>query len=120
LASSTGATWIIVGVVLGVLLLATLSVLLFLHIRRQRRESREDVEDRFEAADYGLDELPGAGKKSRPTSDDEMKSQDGSSSGRRSRDPLQVGVEPKYPAQGHLNGHLNPFDDGSSSRSGKR
>jgi hypothetical protein len=61
--------------------------------------------------------LPAAG---RPRPDDDVKSHDGSPSGygRRSRDPLQVGAEPKYPATGHLNGHLNPFDDGSSSRSG--
>lgn len=51
-----------------------------------------------------------------------IKSQDGSPNpyGRRSRDPLHAGTEPKYQpgGGGQLNGHLNPFDDSSSFRSG--
>jgi hypothetical protein len=115
--SSNKITWIIVGVVVGLLVVATTSVLLFFHFRRRRREKEEDMEDRSYRADYGLDDLPVAGK---PRPDHEMRSQDRSPSGygRRSRDPLQVGAEPKYPPPTQLNGHLNAFDDAASSRSG--
>jgi hypothetical protein len=101
----------------GVLVIATLSVLLFLHFRRRKRDKREDMEDRFQRSDYGLDEISPS-RKPRPD-DDDMKPQDGSPHGygRRSRDPLQVGTEPRY-HPGQSNGHLNPFDDASSFRSG--
>lgn len=101
----------------GLLVVATSSVLLFFHFRRRRREKGEDMEDRFHRADYGLDELPVVGK---PQPGHGMRSQDRSPSGygRRSRDPLQVGSEPKYPPPGQINGHLSAFDDGASSRSG--
>jgi len=86
--------------------------LIYLHIRKTKRDNREDVEDRFQMSDYGLDELPASRK---PRADDDGKSSDGSPAGygRRSREPLQVGTEPKYQS-GQLNGHLNPFDDTSS------
>ncbi|KAH6847676.1 hypothetical protein B0I37DRAFT_354389 [Chaetomium sp. MPI-CAGE-AT-0009] len=115
--SSNKVTWIIVGVVLGLFLVSTGSVVLFFHFRRRKREKGEDVEDRFHRADYGLDELPVAGK---PRPDHDMRSQDRSPSGygRRSRDPLQVGSEPKYPPPSQLNGHLSAFDDAASSKSG--
>lgn len=75
------------------------------------------MEDRFHSADYGLDELP-VGRKPR-ADDDGIQSHDGSPNpyGRRSREPLQAGAEPRY-QPGQLNGHLNPFDDASSFRSG--
>ena len=95
--------------------MATSLVVLYFHFRRRKREKSEDVEDRHYRADYGLDELPVAGK---PRPDQDMRSPDRSPSGRRSRDPLQVGSEPKYPPPGQLNGHLSAFDDGASSRSG--
>lgn len=104
----------------GLLVTVTVSILLFFHFRRKKRDRREDLEDRFQNSDYGLDEVPVPGKTSRSRSDDEINSQDGSTAGygRRSRDPLQIGSEPKYSAPGHLNGHSNPFDDEPSSRSG--
>ncbi|KAK3900577.1 hypothetical protein C8A05DRAFT_17134 [Staphylotrichum tortipilum] len=114
--SSSAVTWIIVGVVLGVILVATCTVLFILHLRRKRRDRREDMDERFQMSDYGLDDVAGARK---PRIDDDMKSQDGSPNpyGRRSRDPLQGGTEPRYqPSQS--NGHLNPFDDASSFRTG--
>ncbi|GAB1317868.1 hypothetical protein MFIFM68171_08078 [Madurella fahalii] len=114
--SSTTVTWIIIGTVAGVILVVMLAVLLFLHFRRAKRDKREDVNDRFQMSDYGLDD-PASSKKPRP--DDEMRSDDGSPNGhgRRSREPLQVGSEPKYHG-GQLNGHLNPFDDTGSVQSG--
>lgn len=101
------------------LLVGVGSVLLYLHIRKTKRDKREDLEDRFQNSDYGLDEIP-AGRK--PRADDDDKSTGGSPSpsgyGRRSRDPLQAGTEPKYNSRsGQLNGHLIPFDDGSSNGS---
>jgi hypothetical protein len=107
----------------GLLLTGTGSVLLFLHFRKTKRDKREDLEDRFHRADYGLDELPPSGK---PPADDDLTdagSTGGYSSSRPgrspSRNPLQSGAEPKY---GNRNGggsstHLNPFDDASSMRS---
>jgi len=100
-----------------VILFATLTVLFFLHLRRKRRDRREDMDERFQMSDYGLDDVGQATRK--PRMDDDMKSQDGSPDpyGRRSRDPLQGGTEPRYqPSQS--NGHLNPFDDASSFRTG--
>ncbi|KAH6615921.1 hypothetical protein B0J18DRAFT_292398 [Chaetomium sp. MPI-SDFR-AT-0129] len=99
--SSQQITWIIVGVVLGLVLVVTGGLLLYFHFRRKRREKSEDMEDRFQMADYGLDEVPavGAGRKEGTTS-----SSNGSpvGFGRRSREPLQTGSEPKYPPPGHL------------------
>lgn len=140
--SSKELTWIIVGVVLyvlgspflpmrdmdnetnttfysGLILIITVSLLLFFHFRRKRREKSEDMEDRFQMADYGLDEVPpvAAGRKEGTTS-----SSNGSpvGFGRRSREPLQMGSEPKYPQPGHLHDdHLAPFDD-ISSQSGDK
>ncbi|KAL2135300.1 hypothetical protein VTI74DRAFT_9068 [Chaetomium olivicolor] len=109
--SSTKATWIIVGAVLGALLVGTLAVLTFFHFRRQKRDKREDMEDRFQMSDYGLEETPGA----RPRRDEDVKWA-GAAGGRRSRDPLHADVEPKYHTGtgGQGNGHLNPFDDATS------
>ncbi|KAK4143458.1 uncharacterized protein C8A04DRAFT_37461 [Dichotomopilus funicola] len=117
--SSQQITWIIVGVVLGLVLVVTGSLLLYFHLRRKRREKSEDMEDRFQMADYGLDEVPavGAGRKEGTTS-----SSNGSpvGFGRRSREPLQTGSEPKYPPPGHLHdSHLAPFDE-LSSQSGDK
>lgn len=99
------------------MVVVTLSVLIMLHFRRRRQDKREDLNDRYQMSDYGLDELPGS-RKPRPD-DDAQWSQDGSSTGygRRSREPLQAGSEPKYHG-GRSNGHLNPFDDGRSITSG--
>ena len=89
--------------------MVTCAVLLWFHLRRQRRDAREDLEDRFHNADYGLDEVP-PGRK--PPADDETGSHDGSSngSGRRQGDPLHPGV-------GQMNGQSNQFDDASSTGS---
>ncbi|KAK4155672.1 hypothetical protein C8A00DRAFT_41767 [Chaetomidium leptoderma] len=110
--SSKKVTWIIVGVVVGLFVFATAGILLFLHFRRQKQDKREDLEDRYQMSDYGLDEVPAARK---TRADDGLKSHDGSPNpqGRRSRDPLHAGTEPKF-HPGQLNGHLTPFDDGSS------
>ncbi|KAL2260521.1 hypothetical protein VTK26DRAFT_5432 [Humicola hyalothermophila] len=110
--SSTTITWIVVGTALGLLVVGSLSVLIFLHLRRKKRDKREDMEDRFAGLDYGLDDIPGGtARKHRPDVSP-------NGYGRRSRDPLDAGAEPKYqnPGGGRLNGHLNPFDDGVSER----
>jgi hypothetical protein len=82
----------------------TCAVLIWFHLRRQKRDAREDLEDRFHNADYGLDEVP-PGRK--PPADDETGSHDGSvnGSGGRQRDPLHPGVG------------QNQFDDASSTGS---
>ncbi|KAK4132664.1 hypothetical protein BT67DRAFT_443561 [Trichocladium antarcticum] len=69
------------------------------------------MDERYQRSDYGLDEMPGHGKPRPDVSP--------SGYGRRSRDPLQVGTEPKYPgAGGQLNGYLDPFgvDDAPSRK----
>lgn len=58
--ASQGTTWIIVGVIVGIILVGALSVLLFLHIKTKRRNEREDLEDRFQMADYGLEPPTGS------------------------------------------------------------
>lgn len=101
----------------GVLIFTTLAVLFMLHRRKMMRDKREDMDDRFQMSDYGLDD----GRPSRkPRADDDMKSsQDGSPSGygRRSRDPLHAGTEPRDNG-GQSSTHLNPFDDGAPARTG--
>jgi hypothetical protein len=94
----------------GLLVLVTCGILIFFHLRRTKRDAREDVEDRFQSSDYGLDEVP-PGRKPR-ADDDETGSHDGSSNGssRRHHDPLHPGV-------GQMNGHSNQFDDASSTGS---
>ncbi|KAK4186952.1 hypothetical protein QBC35DRAFT_251961 [Podospora australis] len=124
--SSVNVTWIVVGTVLGVLAVSTIAILLFFHIRRQKRDKKEDETDRFQMSDYGLDEVPsgksrvGGGGGAR-RNDEPRPSPDGSPSGygRRSRDPLDAPREPKYMAS-QLNGHLNPnpFDDAVAAAAG--
>ncbi|KAJ4291344.1 hypothetical protein N0V88_006352 [Collariella sp. IMI 366227] len=96
-ASSTKITWIIVGTVVGVLLIGTLSILAFFHFRRQKRDKREDREDRFQirpAAPRGEEEIkwnPASAAAGAPGTD-----RGSPGYGRHARDPLQAGVEPKY------------------------
>ncbi|KAK1753143.1 hypothetical protein QBC47DRAFT_281551, partial [Echria macrotheca] len=59
-ASTQQTTWIIVGVILGLLLVGTLCVLVFFHLKKKKRDQREDVEDQFQMSDYGLDDQPGS------------------------------------------------------------
>ncbi|KAL2266709.1 hypothetical protein VTJ83DRAFT_6061 [Remersonia thermophila] len=112
--SSVQTTWIVVGTVVGLLLVVTGTVLIFLHIRKTKRDNREDLEDRFRRADYGLDELPASGK---PPADDDL-TDSGSTMGYgsrpRSRDPLHGGAEPKHPNGGGRGRQRGPFDDASS------
>lgn len=71
---------------------------------------REDMEDRFQMSDYGLEEPSAAARKPR-------KDVSPYGDGRRSRDPLHAGAEPQYHGS-HSNGRLDPFDDTASSKSG--
>ncbi|KAL2020319.1 hypothetical protein VTK56DRAFT_8547 [Thermocarpiscus australiensis] len=121
--SSSTRTWIVVGAVLGALLIGTLSVLAILTIRRRKRDKLEDRDDRFQMSDYGLDELPSSSSSRKPRGREDdggmKRSPDGSpyGYGRQSRDALHAGAEPKYHG-GRSNGHLSPFDDAASVRSG--
>jgi len=38
----------------------TLCVLVFFHMKKKKRERREDSEDQFQMSDYGLDDQPGS------------------------------------------------------------
>ena len=55
--SSQSTTWIIVGVIIGLLVTVTLSVMLFFHIRKRKRDRQEDMasSNGFTLDDYGLD-----------------------------------------------------------------
>ncbi|KAK4466036.1 hypothetical protein QBC42DRAFT_96541 [Cladorrhinum samala] len=106
--STTKVTWIVVGTVVGGLVVVTLCILLFLHMRRRKRDKQEDMSDRFQMSDYGLDEVPSK-KKRRSNEPKPSLSPSPGGSPRRSRDVLQASMEPKYPAE-HLGS--NPFDDG--------
>jgi hypothetical protein len=74
--------------------------MLFFHLKKHRREKREDLEDQFQMSDYGLDDRPVAGRsrKSKPPT-----------SQRLSFDDLPQPGVPKRTA--------NPFDDALSERS---
>ncbi|KAK4225441.1 hypothetical protein QBC38DRAFT_264639 [Podospora fimiseda] len=106
--SSSAITWIIVGVVIGVLVVVTLCILLFLHLRRKKRDKQEDMSDRFQMSDYGLDEVPTSKKGRQNNNPRPSPTPSPGGSPRRSRDPLQAATEPKYPAA-HLD--PNPFDE---------
>lgn len=100
----------------GLLIIGSLTVLTFFHFRRKKRDRREDMEDRFAGLDYGLDDMPNAAAAKKPRPD-----MSPAGYGRRSRDPLDAGTEPKYHHDGpggRQNGHLNPFDDGVSLKTG--
>ncbi|KAK3348977.1 hypothetical protein B0T25DRAFT_569637 [Lasiosphaeria hispida] len=104
--SSAAMTGIIIGVVVGVVITTTLSVLLYFHMRKNKREKQEEQADHFQMSDYGLDEIPGAApKKQRPGH----------------RPQLSIDDLPKAgPPAGGQPGHLNPFvsaDDAASVRS---
>ncbi|KAK4160304.1 hypothetical protein QBC43DRAFT_115148 [Cladorrhinum sp. PSN259] len=106
--SSSTVTWIVVGCVIGALVLVTLCTLLVLHLRRRKRDKQEDMTDRFQMSDYGLDEVPTSKKARRNNNTGPSPSPSPGGSPRRSKDPLQAAMEPKYPAA-HLN--PNPFDE---------
>lgn len=75
--------------------------MLFFHLKKGRREKREDLEDQFQMSDYGLDEGPMA---ARPRTAKPPTSQ------RLSFDDL--------PQPGMASRTANPFDDALSERSG--
>jgi hypothetical protein len=52
--STQSVTWIIVGVIIGLLVTVTLSVMLFFHLKKKKRDRQEDVADQFDMSDYGL------------------------------------------------------------------
>ncbi|KAK0648591.1 hypothetical protein B0T16DRAFT_456058 [Cercophora newfieldiana] len=92
--STQSVTWIIVGVVIGLLVTVTLSVMLFFHLKKRKRDRQEDVNDPFALDDYGVAERGGAGRakpQGRP---------------RLSFDDL--------PQPGAPNGGRNPFSDTST------
>ncbi|KAK3385333.1 hypothetical protein B0H63DRAFT_181666 [Podospora didyma] len=110
-ASSKTVTWIIVGVVLGLLLFGTLSVMLYFHLKKTKREKSEDMEDRFHMDDYGVDIMPAA-RSNHPTGPSKRSLDESISADDRSRSPLP-GAAPRA----HLNPFVSPSDDGASVRS---
>jgi len=52
--STQSVTWIIVGVIIGLLVTVTLSVMLYFHLKKRKRDSLEDRADQYDAEDYGL------------------------------------------------------------------
>ncbi|KAK0610043.1 hypothetical protein B0T17DRAFT_621319 [Bombardia bombarda] len=105
--SSQGSTWAIVGSILGILFFGTLGVLLYLHLRKNKREKQEDLSDQYNMADYGLPESAAVTAR---------KPQQGQSQPKLSLDdlpgrPLQSEALPK--------GYVNPFvspDDGVNDK----
>ncbi|EGS22364.1 uncharacterized protein CTHT_0018900 [Thermochaetoides thermophila DSM 1495] len=123
--SSNSTTWVIVGVIVGSLIFLALSILVVLHFRRRRQDKREDMEERFQPSDYGLDDIPSTTRKKHfaASADDVSTTTSPAGYPRRSRDPLQSATDlksppPGYHGNGNGNGYLNPFDDASSFRSG--
>jgi len=98
--SSNTLTFAIVGSVLGLLVLSTLSIMLYFHLKKRRREKREDLEDQFQMSDYGLDDGPPVAGRTRKSPPMQRLSFD---------DLPQPGVPKKT---------VNPFDDNLSDRSG--
>ncbi|KAI1378101.1 hypothetical protein F4677DRAFT_414413 [Hypoxylon crocopeplum] len=58
--AANDATPIVLGVLGGVIVVATISVLLFLHFRRKRRDDKEWPKNNQELDDYGIGPLPTA------------------------------------------------------------
>lgn len=98
--ANQSTTWIIVGVIAGVLVFSTIGVLLFLHRRKTKRDKREDIEDQFQMSDYGLDDVPGAVVRPPPKGAEQRLSMDDL--------PRPGGVR-----TGHMNPFVSPVDDDS-------
>lgn len=75
--------------------------MLFFHLKKGRREKREDLEDQFQMSDYGLDDGPMTGqpKNAKPP-------------------PTQRLSFDDLPQPGMPSRTANPFDDALSERSG--
>ncbi|KAK3319765.1 hypothetical protein B0T19DRAFT_271282 [Cercophora scortea] len=116
--NSKSTIWIVIGCCVGILFVATLAVLGFLHIRKTKRDKLEDQVDQFRMADYGLDidDLPGTTSKKFAQDAQRKRSLDEgtitpSVDGTRSRDPMHAGPlsPPRQPAAAASRGHMNPF-----------
>ena len=91
-----------------------MGVLLFFHLKRQKQDKREDMNDQFQMSDYGLDEVPGMKRKSGPRRTPSKLSLEGSP-----YDPARMSHDPLRSARDLPPGHLNPFmssDDDTSIR----
>lgn len=96
--SSQTVTIAIVATVLGLLVVSTLSIMVFFHLKKRSREKREDLEDQFQMSDYGLEDRPMPGRARKPPTQ---------ASQRLSFDDLPQPGKPQP----------NPFDDTQSERS---
>ncbi|KAI0475693.1 hypothetical protein GGR56DRAFT_525449 [Xylariaceae sp. FL0804] len=54
-------TGIVIGVIVGVILIATVSVLYFLHVRNKKRDEKEWPRNNQELEDYGIEPRGGGG-----------------------------------------------------------
>ncbi|KAM7186825.1 hypothetical protein V8F33_011583 [Rhypophila sp. PSN 637] len=117
--ASQGTTWIIVGVIVGIIVVGAFSVLIFLHIKNKRRNEREDLEDRFQMADYGLEPPTGSSKVAQiPGSGPRKLSLDDSlgTNGRPSEAMSQTKRASGLP-RGYVNPFVSPADDSASIKS---
>ncbi|KAK3312809.1 hypothetical protein B0H66DRAFT_607867 [Apodospora peruviana] len=120
--SSQSSTWIIVGVVIAAVVLGTLAVVLYFHFKNKKKSEREDLEDRFAMADYGLDEAAAANRSSKRKS---RQLPQGAGSGQQQQPKLSL--DDLRPPPGVANvpgkpkGYVNPFvseaDDAVSIKS---
>lgn len=102
----------------GIILFGALSVLLFLHIKNKRRNEREDLEDRFQMADYGLEPPTGSAQiapmrgngKPKLSLDDSL-----GTNGRPSEATSQKRAS-NLP-RGYVNPFVSPADDSASIKS---
>lgn len=84
----------------GLFVFGTLSVMLFFHLKKKKRDERDDIEDQFQMSDYGLDETV-------------------SSRSKKPQGPQRLSFD-DLPKPGQPNRNLqanNPFDDTQSIRS---
>lgn len=59
-------TGVIVGASVGGIVLITLAVLVYFHMKRMKRDKAEDINDPFKMSDWGLDDQPAGANNKAP------------------------------------------------------
>jgi len=92
--------------------------MLFLHLKHKRRNEREDLEDRFHMADYGLDGAPGApkGAQMAPGSQPKLSLDDSLATHGRPSEATSQKRASGLP-RGYVNPFVSPADDAASIKS---